>query len=137
MLTLAWIVIAGCATAPCRFQVVGNVTIPASAQHSTSPQIRTAIADALEPFGFTGGEREHDGPYFYSLGGHGFNSKERIDVRLEPKSLQIGLIDHNHSTETDFVRRIIASIDQEIVSTYGTTVDFIPRTNRWTDCLGP
>jgi hypothetical protein len=82
-------------------------------------------------------EREHDGPYFYSLGGHGFNSKERIDVRLEPKFPQIGLIDYNHSTETDFVRRIIASIDQEMVSTYGTTVDFIPRTNRWTDCLGP
>jgi hypothetical protein len=27
---------------------------------------------------------------------------------LEPESRQIGLIDFNHSTETDFVRHIIA-----------------------------
>jgi hypothetical protein len=87
-------------------------------------------ADALRPFGFTGGEREHDSPYFYSLGGHVFNSKERIDVRLEPESRQIGLNDFNHSTETDFVRHIDASIEQETVLVYGTKVDFIPHANR-------
>lgn len=136
MVALGWIVIAGCATAPCRFQVVGTIPSPASTQLTTSPPLPTVIANALRPFGFTGGEGEHGGPYFYSLGGHGFVSKERIDIRLDDNTRQIGLLDYNHSTESDFVKKVIESI-QETASGYGVKVDFTPRKSRWTDCLGP
>jgi hypothetical protein len=111
------------------------VTAP-SGVSPASPPLRTVVADGLRPFGFTGGEREHDGPYFYSLGGHGFISKERIDVRLDDDTRQIGLLDYNNSTESDFVKKVIESI-QETASVYGVKVDFMPRKTHWTDCLGP
>jgi hypothetical protein len=97
----------------------------------------TVIADALRPFGFSGGEAEHDGPYFYSLGGHKFIPKERIDVRLDADARQIGLIDYNHSSESDFVKQLIEAIERETASVYGAKVDLMPLNTRWTDCLGP
>jgi hypothetical protein len=133
---LAFILLAGCVAAPCRYAITGTVTISVDPSRD-APPLRMVIADALRPFGFTGGDREHDGPYFYSLGGHGFMPKERIDVRLDPESRQIGLIDYNHSTQSDFVKQVIESIGHQTASVYGTKVNFIPRTNRWTDCLGP
>jgi hypothetical protein len=119
------------------FQVVGTIPGPTTTQPTTSPPLRTVIADALRPFGFTGGEGEHDGPYFYSLGGHGFIPKERIDVRVDADARQIGLIDHNHSTESDLVKQVIESIERETASVYGAKVHLMPRKTRWTDCLGP
>jgi hypothetical protein len=136
LVTLGSIVIDGCASGPCRFQVVGNIVGATTTQLATSPPLRTVVGDALRPLGFSGGEGEHDGPYFYSLGGHGFVSKERIDIRLDDNTRQIGLLDYNHSTESDFVKKVIESI-QETASGYGVKVDFIPRKTRWTDCLGP
>jgi hypothetical protein len=133
---LGSIFIGGCASGSCRFQVVGSIVGATATQLATSPPLRTVVADALSPFGFTGGNRKHDGPYFYSLGGHGFVSRERIDVRLDDNTGQIGLLDYNHSTESDLVKRVIKSI-QETASGYGVKVDFIPRKTRWTDCLGP
>jgi hypothetical protein len=133
---LVFIHLSGCATAPCRYAITGSIIVPGDLTPA-APPLRTVIADALQPLGFTGGELEHDGPYFYSLGGHGLTSKERIDVRLEPESRQVGLIDYNHSVETDFVKQVIEAIERKTAAAYGTKVRFTPRANRWTDCLGP
>jgi hypothetical protein len=122
MVTLAWIVVAGCATAPCRFQVVGTIPSPTTTQLTTSPPLRTVIADALRPFGFRGGEGEHDGLYFYSLGGHGFIPKERIDVRLDADARQIGLIDHNPTRDhaPDGCARLRQSFGEDIFQRFRT-----------------
>jgi hypothetical protein len=135
MAALVVIHLAGCATAPCRYAITGTVNIPG--ELAPTPPLRTVIADAIRPLGFTGGESEHDGPYFYSLGGHGFMPQERIDLRFDPDSRQISLIDYNHSTESDFVKQVVASIERQISVVYGGKADIVPRATRWEDCLGP
>jgi hypothetical protein len=58
-------------------------------------------------------------------------------VRLDVDARQIGLIDHNHSTESDFVKQLIEAIERETASVYGAKAHLMPRKTRWTDCLGP
>jgi hypothetical protein len=56
MAALVVIHLADCATAPCRYAITGTVIVSVDPS-SGAPPLRTIIAAALRPFGFSGGER--------------------------------------------------------------------------------
>ena len=129
--------LSACALCPTHYRSSGIVTTVSGEPLPATPALSEALAKALQPLGFNGPHtpKGFDGLY-YSVGG-GLSFGNRVDVILEPESQTILVHDFNASGQTQFTRKVEASIEQEVRATYGANLQIKPPKEPIHDCLGP
>lgn len=135
---------AGC-TSLCHYTVSGTVASPPSVSKSLQPPLVDVVRAALRPLGFSGGSDVHNPGYplghqksepdrdyidftigvpaeFWSLS----LPANQVMVRVEPASGNIWISDlKNDATrkESKFVTSVRQSIQHQVLSSYGLTLD--------------